>query len=43
VILAEEALQVVALGKILHVNRTERTAEYLNITRPGWPTRAMGR
>ena len=27
VILADEALQVVALGKILHVTRTDRPAE----------------
>jgi hypothetical protein len=31
VILAKEALQVVALGKILHVCRAPRPAEYLNI------------
>jgi hypothetical protein len=31
VILAEEALQVVALGKTLYVTRSERPAEYLNI------------
>jgi hypothetical protein len=31
VILADEALQVVALGKILHVTRTDRPAEYLNV------------
>ena len=30
-ILADEALQVVALGKILHVTRTDRPAEYLNV------------
>jgi len=31
VILAEEALQVVAIGKILHICRVDRPAEYLNV------------
>ena len=31
VILAEEALQVVAIGKILHVCRVLRPAEYINV------------
>ena len=31
VILADGALQVVALGKILHVTRFDRPAEYLNV------------
>ena len=31
VILADEAFQVVAFGKILHVTRTDRPAEYLNV------------
>jgi hypothetical protein len=35
VILVDEALQVVALGKILHVTRTDRPAEYLNIDPTG--------
>ena len=35
VILADEALQVVALGKILHMTRTNRSAEYLNIDPSG--------
>ena len=31
VILAEEALQVVAIGKILHICRVDRPAEYINV------------
>ena len=31
VILADQALQVVALGKIRHVARVDRPAEYLNV------------
>ena len=31
VILADGAIQVFALGKILHVTRTDRPAEYLNV------------
>jgi hypothetical protein len=35
VILAEDALQVVALGKALVVTRTDRPAQYLNIDQSG--------
>jgi hypothetical protein len=35
IILADQALQVVALGKILHVTRTDRPAEYVNIELTG--------
>ena len=35
VILADEALQVVAFGKTLVVTRTNRPAEYLNIDPSG--------
>ena len=35
VILADEALQVVAFGKSLVVTRTDRPAEYLNIDPTG--------
>jgi hypothetical protein len=35
VILADEALQVVALGKTLHVTRTDRPVEYLNVELTG--------
>ena len=35
VILAEEALHVVALGRKLYVTRSDRPAEYLNIDRSG--------
>jgi hypothetical protein len=35
VILAEEALEVVALGKRLYVTRSDRAAEYLNIDPTG--------
>ena len=31
VILADQALEVVALGKILHICRVDRPAEYLNV------------
>ena len=35
VILADQALQVVALGKVLHVARVDRPAEYLNVELTG--------
>ena len=35
VILADQVLQVVASGKILHVTRTDRPAEYLNVDLSG--------
>jgi hypothetical protein len=43
VILADEALQVVALGKTLVVTRTDRTAEYFNIDPSGLEVPATGR
>ena len=33
--MADEALQVGALGKILHVTRIDRPAEYLNVELKG--------
>jgi hypothetical protein len=42
VILANKALQVVALGKILHVTRTDRPAEYRNIEPTGLANAGYG-
>ncbi len=42
VILAEEALQVVALGKTLYVMRSDRPAEYLNIDPTGMADAGYG-
>jgi hypothetical protein len=42
VILADEALQVVAFGKILIVTRTDRAAEYLNIDPSGLAEASYG-
>ena len=42
IILADQALQVVALGKILHVMRAARPAEYLNVELNGLADAAYG-
>jgi hypothetical protein len=42
VILADQALEVVALGKILHICRVDRPAEHLNVELNGLAEAATG-
>ena len=42
VILPDQAMQVVAIGKTLHVCRVDRPAEYCNVELTGLPNAGYG-